>query len=48
MFKPSGDDIKLEFENTELVSAKPVKVKKIFENGKYVGPSIEEENLIGY
>ena len=39
---------KFEFESTELVSAKPVKVKKIFENGKYVGPSIVEENEIDY
>ena len=39
---------KFEFEHTELVSAKPVKVKRIFENGKYVGPSIAEENAIGY
>lgn len=39
---------KFEFERSELVSAEPVKVKKIFENGKYVGPSIAEENEIGY
>ena len=39
---------KFEFERTELISAEPVKVKKIFENGKYVGPSIAEENEIGY
>lgn len=38
---------KFEFERSELVSAEPVKVKKIFENGKYVGPSIAEENEIG-
>lgn len=39
---------KFEFERTELISAKPVKVKKIFENGRFVGPSIAEENEIGY
>lgn len=39
---------KFEFERSELVSAEPIKVKKIFENGKYVGPSIAEENEIGY
>ena len=39
---------KFEFKRTELISAVPVKVKKIFENGKYVGPSIAEESEIGY
>ena len=39
---------KFEFERSELVSAGPVKVKKIFENGTYVGPSIAEENESGY
>ena len=39
---------KFEFERTELVVAEPVKVRKIFENGKYVGPSIAEENVIEY
>lgn len=39
---------KFEFDRTELVSVEPVKVKKIFESGKYVGPTIAEENEIGY
>lgn len=39
---------KFEFDTTEFVSARPVKTKKIFENGKYVGPSIAEEKEMGY
>lgn len=39
---------KFEFERTELFSFEQVKVKKIFENGRYVGPSIAEENWISY
>lgn len=39
---------KFEFERIELISAESVKVKKIFENGRCVDPSISEENGIGY
>ena len=39
---------KLEFDRIDLVSMRLVKVKKIFEDGKYVGPSIAEENEMGY
>lgn len=39
---------RFEFERMEFVAAEPVKVRKIFENGKYVGPSITEENSIEY
>lgn len=36
------------FANTELVNCTPVKVKKIFEGGKFLGPSIVEENSFDY
>ncbi len=39
---------KFEFERTELIKAKPVKDKKIFENNKYVGPSIATEMTTDY
>lgn len=34
---------KLVFSQTEMISATPVKVLKIFENGKFIGPSIVNE-----
>jgi hypothetical protein len=39
---------KFVFDQTEMIDVKPVKVKKIFENGKYIGPSIIEEENFDY
>ena len=39
---------KFDIERTEHVSFEPEKVKIIFMNGKYVGPSIAQENEFGY
>jgi hypothetical protein len=39
---------KLNIPQTEDVRLEPVKIKKIFENGKFVGPSIAEEEKLDY
>ncbi len=39
---------KFVFAQTEMVDATPVKVRKIFENGKFIGPSIIEEQNLDY
>ena len=39
---------KFVFANTELVDCKPVKVRKIFENGRFVGSTISEEEPLAY
>lgn len=39
---------KFVFSQTEMISVKPVKVLKIFENGKFIGPSIIEEQNFDY
>ena len=39
---------KFVFAQTEMVKATPVKVRKIFENGKFVGPDIIEEQNFDY
>jgi hypothetical protein len=39
---------KFVFAQTEGVSVTPVKVRKIFENGKFIGPSIIEEQSFDY
>ena len=39
---------KFEYGRGEQFSVNPIKVKVIYENGKYVGPSIAEDNLIDY
>ena len=36
------------FAHTEHIDITPVKVKKVFENGKYVGPSIVEDDSFDY
>lgn len=39
---------KFVFAQTEMIDIKPVKVKKIFENGKYIGPLIVDEENFDY
>lgn len=39
---------KLEIEHSEEIKWNPVKTKKIFEDGKFIGPSIAEEDGINY
>ena len=39
---------KFMFSQTEKIEATPVKVKKIFEDGKFLGPSIVEEQTLVY
>lgn len=36
------------FANTETVNTEPVKVKKVYENGKFIGPLISQEELFEY
>ncbi len=39
---------KFVFAQTEMIGVTPVKVKKVYENGKYLGPSIAEEDSFDY
>ena len=39
---------KFVFAQTEMIGVTPVKVKKVYENGKYLGPSITEEDSFDY
>lgn len=39
---------KLLFDNTELVSVNPVKIRKIYDRGTFIGPTISEEMSVGY
>ena len=39
---------KFSFERTELIQGDPVKVRKIYENGVFIGPTIAEETEIMY
>lgn len=39
---------KFSFAETEMIDAKPVKVAKIFENGKYIGPLLVDEQRMEY
>lgn len=39
---------KFVFENSQTIKAEPIKVKTIFENGKFVGPSIATEEKLDY
>lgn len=39
---------KMVFEQTNMIRMAPVKVKKVFENGKFVGPSIVDEDTLDY
>lgn len=39
---------KLEFKRSEQISFQPIKVRKVFENGIFIGPTIAEETEIVY
>lgn len=39
---------KMVFEQTKMIHMTPIKVKKVFENGKFIGPSIVDEETPDY
>lgn len=39
---------KFEFSQAEMLDVEPIKIAKIYENGKYTGPDIAEEEHLDY